>query len=632
MPGDSHSVSWHVVDLRCSGRRVEYWIVETEPPGDEARRLDGAREFCYPAASATDDGRRTTDDGRRTTDDGRRTTDDGRRTTLDRRSLPVLAAARNLVSALRLLDVLAIFGDDDRVRIEWTLVPGSRFAAETEEFLVRLGFRPKPWDEACATEYRLIIATSGNGDLFRLNGPLMLLPHGAGYSRVLGPGNAAPAGLAPGHEGRVLPRIIGLEHENQRARLAAYCPDAAPRGFVLGDPTRDRLDAGVRLRETYRYALGVSREQRLVVLSSTWGPGSLLSAHADLPARLLAELPIDEFQLASVIHPNIAARIGRWEVGRLLSRAREAGLRLIDPEEWESAILAADLLVGDHGSVSLYAAAAGTRVVFGAFDAAQIVPDSPMAELAEYLPRLRFGFGESLVEQLRDALDQDLNGIGYAAARASMGVPGESLSLTQTAAYELIGLEKRPAQAPRVRAPKPTSAEPPSRTSHLVAVARDEADPGALVVRRFGAAVDPEFVNADDDDEYRHLAVETTELDLSLRENAQVLIAHAHDGSDLKQVLADYRTCCRVAARETGPGTCLVLTAATGLVELRAADVRVDPAVLASVLWTLVQSADDDPSVLARLKEGVPIRVGRIRTLVSGQPCEPSPCEPGLSS
>jgi hypothetical protein len=267
------------------------------------------------------------------------------------------------------------------------------------------------------------------------------LPHGAGYSRVVGPGSAAPAGLAPEqllHEGRVLPRIIGLEHEDQRTRLAAYCPEAAQRGLVLGDPTRDRLDAGVRLRETYRDALGVSPEQRLIVLSSTWRPGSLLSEHADLPARLLAELPVDEFQLAMVFHPNLTAGIGQWEVGRLLSRARAAGLRLIAPDEWQSTILAADLLIGDHGSVSLYAAAAGTRVVFAAFEAPQIVPGSPMAELTKRLPHLRFG--ESLAAQLRNALDQDLNDAGYVAARESMGAPGESLDLAQAAAYGLMAL------------------------------------------------------------------------------------------------------------------------------------------------------------------------------------------------
>jgi hypothetical protein len=533
----------------------------------------------------------------------------------------VLAAARNLVSALRLLDVLAVFGDDPRVRIAWTIVPGSRFAAETDAFLTRLGVRLTPWDAACATTYKLIIATSGNGDLFKLDGPLMLLPHGAGYSRVVGPDNAAPAGLAADQlvrDGLVLPQVIGLEHEEQRARLAAHCPEAGPRGVVVGDPTRDRLNAGAELREMYRRALGVSRDQRLVVLSSTWGPGSLFADHPRLPARLLAELPTDEFQLATIVHPNVAASEGLWEVRRLLTRASEAGLRLIPPDEWEGTILAADLLVGDHGSVSLYAAAAGTRVVFGSYDAAQIVADSPMAELASRLPHVRFD--ESLPEQLRQALEQDTSDAAYVDARESMGVPGESLRLMQASAYGLIGLD-RPEWVPRVRAPKPTSLKPPSRTSHLVIVSRDEFEPSVFSIRRFGAAVEPELVHSDDAS-YRHLAVETTELDLNLRTTAEVLITR--DDADLKQLLARNENCCRVAARITSPDICLALTAATGLVELHVADPRVDPAVLPSVLRALVKGTDDPAAVLAQLKDGVPLRVGRIKTLMTGQSALPS--------
>jgi hypothetical protein len=126
------------------------------------------------------------------------------------------------------------------VRIHWTIIPRSKFAAETDEHLTRLGIRLTPWKQAYASTYELIPATSGNGDLHRLDGPLMLLPHGTGYSRVLAPGHTTPAGLALSQllrSGRVIPRLIGLEHEDRRARLAAYCPEAVPHRVVLGDPS-----------------------------------------------------------------------------------------------------------------------------------------------------------------------------------------------------------------------------------------------------------------------------------------------------------------------------------------------------------------------------------------------------------
>jgi len=579
--------------------------------------------------------RTTTDDGRRTTDDGRRTTDDGRRTTDDGRPLPlaVLAVVRNLVSALRLLDVASVFADDDRVRIHWTIVPGSEFAEETDEYLAReRGIRLKAWGEACRERHDLIIATSGNGELFRLDGPLMLLPHGAGYSRVVGQGNAAPAGLAPEqllHDGRVLPAVIGLEHEAQRARLAAHCPPAAQRGEVLGDPTRDRLAAGMALRDAYRSALHVAPEQTLAVLSSTWGSGSLFAEHGDLPARLLGELPADEFRLAAIIHPNVAARLGFWEVGRRLSRSRAAGLRLVPSDGWEGAVLAADLVVGDHGSVSMYAAAAGTRVVLGSYDSAQIVPDSPMAALAARLPRLRHE--SPLAPQLHEALTQDLDGPAYRAAAASMGAPGQSLNLTQATVYDQLGLPA-PRRRPKVLAPRPASPDSAFRSAHLVLVERDGLDPAGLglYVRRFAAAIDPDLVDEDSSGLLcRHLAVQTTDPDPTLRENAEVLLlperpGYHHvetDAEALEAALARYENCGRVAARAAGPGRCLALSAATGLVELRAADPRIDPAVLASVLWALllIQGAPEPERAIAPMEKGVALRVGRIRTLVTLQ-------------
>jgi hypothetical protein len=241
-----------------------------------------------------------------------------------------------------------------------------------------------------------------------------------------------------------------------------------------------------------------------------------------------------------------------------------------------------------------------------------------MAELASRLPHVRFD--ESLPEQLQQALEQDTSDAAYVDARKAIGVPGASLRLMQTSAYGLIGLD-RPEWVPRVRAPKPTSLKPPPCTSHLVIVSRDESDSATLNVRRFGAAVEPELVHSNDAS-YRHLAVETTELDLSLRTTAEVLITR--DDTDLKQLLARNENCCRVAARITSPDTCLVLTAATGLVELHVADPRVDPAVLPSVLRALMKGTDDPAAVLAQLKDGVPLRLGRIRTLMTGQDALPS--------
>lgn len=73
--------------------------------------------------------------------------------------------------------------------------------------------------------------------------------------------------------------------------------------------------------------------------------------------RLTSELPIDEYRTAAVLHPNIWAGHGPGQVRLWLDRARRAGLALVDPlAGWRQALIAADLVIGDFGSVSYYAA------------------------------------------------------------------------------------------------------------------------------------------------------------------------------------------------------------------------------------------------------------------------------------
>ena len=549
----------------------------------------------------------------------------------------MLAVARNLVSAIRLLEVMPIFLDDPRVRIHWTIAPGSAYAAATDDYLARLGVRLIPWEEACAARYGLIVATSGNGELFRLTGPLLLLPHGAGFSKVVAASQAAPAGLAPSqlvHDGQVIPQVVGLEHEDQHARLAAYCPEAADRGVVLGDPTRDRMSLGARLRGIYRQALAVPDQCALVVLSSTWGPGSLLDALPDLPGRLAAALPFDEFRLAAVVHPNAAASLGAWEVGRLLSRSRSAGLQLLPPDRWEGAILAADLVIGDQGSVSIYAAAAGTRVVLGTYDRDQIVDDSPMAALAARIPRL--DPRSDLNAQVRSGLAQDMGGQAYRQTSEGNGARGRSLEVTQRVAYELLDLS-RPTRVPSVRAPEPLESRQNARTAHLVLGSRGADANVDLELRRFSPGIDPDLLAGYEAEEVcRHFVVSNNELDMSVRDNAEVLIletdANAPDtrAGALETHLVRESEGLRVIGQIVGKGRCLAAVRGLGMLGMEADERELDAAVLPSVLLAVIsQEHGDGDAALKRLRAGVTVRIGVIETTVTAyEPASVHPSSP----
>ncbi|CAD5916514.1 protein of unknown function [Streptomyces sp. KY75] len=136
----------------------------------------------------------------------------------------------------------------------------------------------------------------------------------------------------------------------------------------MGDPCYDELLGSADRVASYRRALGVPGRHRLVVLSSTWGPTSLIGQGPGLAARVLAALPYDEFRVAAIVHPNVWSEHGSWQIRDLLAPALDAGLMLVlHIHAWRSALVAADVVVGDHGSVTLYGAALGKPVLLGAY-------------------------------------------------------------------------------------------------------------------------------------------------------------------------------------------------------------------------------------------------------------------------
>src|SRR5690606_4642335 len=132
-------------------------------------------------------------------------------------------------------------------------------------------------------------------------------------------------------------------------------------------------------RDRYRQRLGVGHGRHLLAVSSTWSRHSLLGVRRDLLRRLLAELPLDDYRVTLIAHPNIWYRHGRAQLELWFADEIEAGLPLPPPHEgWRAAIIAADALVGDHGSVTYYAAALGRPVLLAAFGSAELDPESPL--------------------------------------------------------------------------------------------------------------------------------------------------------------------------------------------------------------------------------------------------------------
>ncbi|WP_181790128.1 hypothetical protein, partial [Streptomyces phytophilus] len=402
--------------------------------------------------------------------------------------------------------------------VVFALDPTSAFHHGVRELLATADARTVPWDELPGLDYHAIVTASENADLSRTRGPVLVLPHGVGFHKFVpdsrGSGQRL-AGVVPAALLQQERAWYAVSYPGQADTLLAHAPRAAARVVHAGDPCYDRLLASGTLRDEYRAALGVPADGRLVVVSSTWGPQSLLGQDPELPLRLLADLPADTHRVALVTHPNVRSAHGSWHPRTVLTAAREAGLLLIPPAQgWQATLLAADAVVGDHGSVTFYAAALGIPVLQAAFGD-EVVPGTPMAELGRTAVRL--DASRPLRAQIDRAVgEQDTEKSASVAAQA-FPAPGQSQALLRSALYRLLHLPEPAGEPPRPPAFPPPRAEPrdlpPADAADVVRTAVSGAAdghavsvtryPAAAAARHFGDHAAPEGPYA-----FRHLSCE----------------------------------------------------------------------------------------------------------------------------
>ncbi|MDG4859541.1 hypothetical protein P8605_15510 [Streptomyces sp. T-3] len=259
------------------------------------------------------------------------------------------------------------------------------------------------------------------------------------------------------------------------------------------------MRASLPFRASYRRALGLQPGQQLVIVSSTWGDGSLLgSSQADVLRRSLAELPAEEFRTFSAIHPNAYYGHGAWQLKSWLAPLMDSGLLLPAPESeaWKAALCAADFLVGDHGSLTMYGVSLGIPCILGAFDDSKVAPGSPMERLGKLLPRVTNAYPLrpqlSAVKSQRD--DPELLEVGQTVTSA----PGRSAELLRRLFYSWLRLDEPEHPATVTAVPVPTrQSEHHARlvpheeamfvTATVTDGCRGPAD-GEVTVRRYPAA------------------------------------------------------------------------------------------------------------------------------------------------
>ncbi|NEA99560.1 hypothetical protein G3I78_10910 [Streptomyces sp. SID13726] len=355
-------------------------------------------------------------------------------------------------------------------------------------------------------------------------------------------------------------------------------------------------------RERFRRALGVGRGRRLIVLSSTWNPDSLFGDGGEdlLPSllpRLTSEFPADEYRLAAVLHPNIWHGHGPGQIRAWLDRARRAGLALIDPlHGWRQALVAADAVIGDHGSVTYYAAALGTPVLLGAAPLAGLAPDAPVHDFVRTAPRLDPALPlRAQVDSLL-AAHQPLP----EPAEFTSSMPGESAARLRRLFYDALGIPEPEEPARLEPLPLPPY-EPPLPTAPLQVLTRLLGS-GEIALTRYAGPHQAPYEEGCD----VHMAVheDTRETDQLALADVVFRYADADDPrfgtpSGWTAEILDRHPHCALAAYVTGPTSCLIRTRAGTELRLTAGP-DADPAADASAVHAWL-AAGKSPHELVEL-------------------------------
>lgn len=379
----------------------------------------------------------------------------------------VLVVVPHMVAGTRLMDVVPLLEADHRLQVLFTVAPNEmgEIWHGTEEFLCAQGGLVLPWEQVMQASFDLILAASPTG-VGELLGRLLLMPHGAGALgsrlryRSVAP-DAAPAHCLDQHvllrRGELLPAALVLSSESELEDLERSCPKALPVTVVAGDVCFDRLTASLPYRHHYRDALGVRDGQHLVTVTSTWRPESAFGQHADLFDRLLAELPRDEYRVAAILHPNIWTVHGAWQVRAWLAESLRAGLMVLPPEEgWRAALVAADWVIGDHGSVTQYAAGAtDVPVLLAAYPDHDIRAGSLADVVVRSAPRLRLD--RPLAPQLAPAAATRDPQQQVPVRELITAHPGRAGAILRQTMYRLLDLPEpdRPVPVSPVPLPRP---------------------------------------------------------------------------------------------------------------------------------------------------------------------------------
>ncbi|WP_112271709.1 hypothetical protein [Lentzea terrae] len=432
---------------------------------------------------------------------------------------------RNPASVARALELMPCFNGDPRVKVEFVLCTGSRFAQGTKELIKQHGWPVISVKKALKLIKKergpdLIVSASERIDFRPFHPvPVIVLPHGLALHKIVPEPDlrkSRQSGVVPEkHMAMGHIRMVAT-HPDIEDQLLRISTETKERVVIGGDTSYDLIAISKRRRPEYRARFGVGENRKLIAISSTWGEGSLLAEWEEALCAFLGSLPSSEYRVALMLHPNMWAWRAKHGIEAILEpHLKRGGLLVVLPDYWHSLVVAADAFVGDIGSPTLYAAMAGVPTAFGVYRDSVVAPDTVMAE-AKHLIRHIDRHGD-----LRLQIDDLIAGHDPALAetlRAKLiAKPLDALEGFRRLFYEKLQIDPpaRPMPAEVAAYPQMMSEQVWSHRDYPTVVG------DTVVLQRFphGARPSPEFA-----DKEGHLVSESEEADNHAIENASVVV------------------------------------------------------------------------------------------------------------
>ncbi len=280
------------------------------------------------------------------------------------------------------------------LQVRFSVMPSPRTALTDEE--IRQWARENhvdfwPRDGALRQFWHLMVFSDHDKmDVFPPTITKLRVGHGISRSKMVG---GVPYRYAPQwcmHRGRVFFSRMFEASEDAAHWAMAYNPALKGRVVAVGDLAADRLLALRSERERLRSEMGYIPNERVVLFQSTFGPSSLMETYGRGVIEALVRLAsTGGLKCILQSHPkHWAGPDSTWR-DILLSQEGKPGVRILHAgEDWVPAMIASDLAVTDHTSLTLTYSLLGKPILFFQHPDTVHLPGGPFEHLARILPRL----------------------------------------------------------------------------------------------------------------------------------------------------------------------------------------------------------------------------------------------------